>query len=114
MISEREAYEQYVKSCHADPMTYVSEYLFEEWRAMGRPISLRPSDGSWPTGPWEVEDDILAYLKMPLQVRTIDGVDVQYHSSQPIDYLLEEAAKEIERCRSMLSECADFIEFVRR
>jgi hypothetical protein len=48
------------------------------------------------------EDNILDYLKMPLQWRTVDGVDVQYHPSQPIDYLLEESAKEIERLKGLL------------
>lgn len=51
MINEQEAYEQYVKACHSEIGVFVSEFNFNEWRAMGRPKTHRNQDGKWPT-PW--------------------------------------------------------------
>lgn len=44
--------------------------------------------------------DILERLLMPLQYRTIDGVDVPFHPSGPIDDLIEEAVREIDELRN--------------
>lgn len=45
--------------------------------------------------------DILEKLRMPLKCRTVDGVDIEYHPCEPLDDLLEQAANEIERLRSI-------------
>jgi len=51
-ITEKEAYEAYVKACHSKLAEWVSEFNFNEWRAMGRPKTQYPRDGYWPT-PWK-------------------------------------------------------------
>lgn len=35
-----EKYEEYVKNCHSDPNTFVTEYNFKEWLEAGRPNGL--------------------------------------------------------------------------
>lgn len=53
-MTEQQAYEEYVKSCHSKIGRFVSEFNFNEWRVMGRPKSLNLKDGNWPT-PWPKE-----------------------------------------------------------
>lgn len=50
MVSEQEAYDFYVESCHENGV-WAQHFNFSEWRAMGRPRSISKSDGNWPT-PW--------------------------------------------------------------
>lgn len=49
MINEQQAYDEYVKSCHSQIGIFVSEYNFNEWRALGRPKTAFSKDGYWPT-----------------------------------------------------------------
>lgn len=48
LVNEQEAYDLYADACKAELM---GPYNFEEWRVMGRPKTLNPKDGAWPT-PW--------------------------------------------------------------
>ncbi len=51
LINEQEAYEEYVNSCCSDFNVFVTELNFKEWRLTGRPKTINPKDGYWPT-PW--------------------------------------------------------------
>lgn len=76
-MTEEQAYQEYVARCHSEMGVFVSEFNFNEWRAMGRPKSHKPKDGSWPT-PWgermiytikastpeAMRDEIVKWLKM--------------------------------------------------
>ena len=51
-ITERQAYEAYVRACHSVTGEWISEFNFKEWRLMGRPVSQYVKDGYWPA-PWK-------------------------------------------------------------